>query len=199
MTWTTCGSGNRCQGLQFPQALPPLPDAILNRILDTALVHGVPRRYAQLDLGADRRSGRDFRTELDALVRGEARPEFVLAPHRSIRRCVVRGSRKLTRAGNPSDDDRGGSRGGSCSVLSAADASSPQSCATSERATSTLLTPLREQYHKYAVVSHWLGALISDLGSDVESRCGPIDDSTKVAPWVRTFLERRYLPWVIWL
>ena len=83
--------------MQSPQALPPLPDAILSRILDTALAHGVPRRYAQLDLGADRRSDRNFRTELDALVRGEARPEFVLVHHRNIRRFLVRGNRQRTR------------------------------------------------------------------------------------------------------
>src|SRR5437016_2159412 len=40
---------------------------------------------------------------------------------------------------------------GNCSVRSASDASSPQVCATGERATSTFPTPLRARYHKYAV------------------------------------------------
>jgi hypothetical protein len=62
-----------------------------------------------------------------------------------------RAAARIARWGDSSDNDRGGSNDGKCSVRPGVDATSRQSCATSERANSTLLTPLRAQYHKYAV------------------------------------------------
>jgi hypothetical protein len=47
------------------------------------------------------------------------------------------------------DDDRGGSKGDKSSA-SVGDVSSRQPSGTNEAANSTLLTPLRAQYHKYS-------------------------------------------------
>jgi hypothetical protein len=73
---------------------------------------------------------------------------------------------KTPAGGHSSDNDRGGSNDGKCSVRPGVDATSRQSYATSERANSTLLTPLRAQYHKSAAASTAAVMPNSDRGFD---------------------------------